>query len=76
MKALIDRGWVGRIMLGHDHSPTHVVKGRSSYTPASPTRYLHLSTVAIPAMRAAGVSDQDIHTMTVDVPRRFLTGAD
>ena len=74
VKALIERGWVERLMLGRDHAPTHVLKGRPGYVTSTPTRYLHLSTVAIPAMLAAGVSPEDVHTMTVDVPRRFLSG--
>ncbi len=75
VKALIDRGWVARLMLGHDHAPAAILKnGNPTYTPSSPTRYLHLSTVAIPGLRAMGVTDEQIHAMTVENPRRFLTG--
>lgn len=75
VKALIDRGWVGRLMLGHDYAPAPVRVGAPAPQPSGLTRYLFVSTVAIPALRAAGVSEADIHTMMVDVPRRFLTGA-
>ncbi len=76
VKALIDRGWVGRLMLGHDYAPAPVRAGTRAPASSGPTRYLFVSTVAIPALKAAGVSEQDIHTMMVDVPRRFLTGVD
>lgn len=76
VKALIDRGWVGRLMLGHDYAPAPIRAGTPAPASSGPTRYLFVSTVALPALKAAGVSEQDIHTMMVDVPRRFLTGVD
>ena len=76
VKALIDRGWVGRLMLGHDYAPAPIRAGTRAPASSGPTRYLFVSTVAIPALKASGVSEQDIHTMTVDVPRRFRTGVD
>ena len=77
VKALIDRGWANKLMLGHDYAPSAVLKGhvREGYTPASPTRYLHLSNVAIPGLRELGVDQETIDLMTKEVPRRFLTGA-
>jgi phosphotriesterase-related protein len=75
VKALIDRGWVNRLMLGHDYAPAPVRAGAKMPEPSGPTRYLFVSTVAVPALKEAGVSDEDIQTMLVDVPRRFLTGA-
>ena len=74
VKALIDRGWAEKLMLGHDHAPSAVVAGRPSYAPAKPTRYLFVTTVAIPALRAAGVPQETIDLMTREVPRRFLAG--
>jgi phosphotriesterase-related protein len=76
VKALIDKGWVDRLMLGHDYAPAPVLAGRklSPDTPPERTRYLFVNKVAVPALKEAGVSDQDINTMLVDVPRRFLTG--
>ena len=75
VKALVDRGWASRLMLGHDYAPAPVRMGAPSAPPSGPTRYLFVSTVAVPALRAAGVAESDIHTMLVDVPRRFLTGS-
>jgi phosphotriesterase-related protein len=74
VKALIDRGWVDRLMLGHDYAPAPVLAGHETPTPTQPTRYLFCSTVAVPALKAAGVSEKEIETMLRDVPRRFLTG--
>ncbi|HKS92560.1 MAG TPA: hypothetical protein VJQ83_11575 [Tepidiformaceae bacterium] len=74
VKALIERGWVQRLMLGHDYAPTPVAAGKPMTPPSGPTRYLFVSTVAIPALKEAGVSEDDIQTMMVDVPRRFLAG--
>ncbi len=75
VKALIERGWVDRLMLGHDYAPAPVAAGKAMAPPSGPTRYLFVSTVAMPALKEAGVSEQDIQTMLVDVPRRFLAGA-
>jgi phosphotriesterase-related protein len=73
VKALIDRGWVPRLMLGHDYAPRPVRAGVAT-TSEGPTRYLFVSTVAIPALLEAGVSQSDVDTMMRDVPRRFLSG--
>lgn len=74
VKALVDRGWAGRLMLGHDYAPLPVRKGAPERPRTEPTRYTFLNRVAIPALREAGVSEEALHEMTVEVPRRFLTG--
>jgi phosphotriesterase-related protein len=74
VKALVDRGWAHRLMLGHDESPTPVLAGQKPPPREGPSPYLFLSTVAIPGLRADGVSDDAIDTMLRDVPRRFLSG--
>jgi phosphotriesterase-related protein len=74
VKALVDRGWAQRLMLGHDESPAPVLAGETSPPREGPSPYLFLSTVAIPGLRADGVSDDAIDTMLRDVPRRFLSG--
>jgi phosphotriesterase-related protein len=74
VKALIDRGWAHRLMLGHDYAPA-AVNVHSSAAPApGPTRYLFVTTVALPALRKDGVSEEAIEMMMREVPRRFLTG--
>jgi phosphotriesterase-related protein len=75
VKALIDRGWAHRLMLGHDHAPSPIPAGRAGDSGApGVTRYLFVSTVALPALREDGVSEADIDLMMRDAPRRFLTG--
>jgi phosphotriesterase-related protein len=73
VKALIDRGWANRLMLGHDYAPAPVLAGRDQ-APMSPTRYLHLSQVAIPGLMELGVSDEVVQQIMVENPRKFLTG--
>jgi phosphotriesterase-related protein len=73
VKALIDHGYAGRIMLGHDYAPGPVFAGEEPVV-EDPTRYLFISTTAIPALREQGVGEEDIRAMTVDAPRHFLCG--
>lgn len=75
VKALIERGWAGRLMLGHDHAPGAVVKGATPPATKGPTRYLFVSTVAIPALLAQGVEQATVDLMMREVPRRFLAGS-
>ncbi len=75
VKALVDRGFAGRIMLGHDYAPGPVFAGEKAEE-GGPTTYLFLSRTAIPALREMGVSEDDVRAMTVDAPRRFLSGGD
>jgi phosphotriesterase-related protein len=74
VKALIDRGWAERLMLGHDYAPARILAGAELGPSSEPTRYLFVSTVAIPALLEAGVSAANIDLMMREVPRRFLTG--
>ena len=68
VKELIDRGWAHRLMLGHDYAP------RPQTPRDAPTRYLFLTTTALPALLEDGVPQETIDLMMRDVPRRFLTG--
>lgn len=74
LKQLIDRGWTEKLMVGHDHAPQAVLNGAPE-TDHQPTRYLHLATVALPALRAQGVSEETVHTITHEVPQKFLAGS-
>jgi phosphotriesterase-related protein len=76
VKALIDRGWAHRLMLGHDYAPAPIsARHRGDIATGGATRYLFLSTVALPALRDAGVDAETIDLMMRKVPRRFLAGA-
>ncbi|GAB4336141.1 MAG: phosphotriesterase-related protein [Candidatus Abyssubacteria bacterium] len=72
VKALVDRGFAGQLMLGHDYAPRPVFAGEE--LPKTDNTYLFLSRTAIPALHKAGVSDAAIRAMTIDAPRRFLSG--
>ena len=74
VKALIDRGWAHRLLLGHDYAPAAVLAGHPQPPTNQPTRYLFVSTVAVPALLAQGVPQETIDLMLREVPRRFLTG--
>ena len=71
---LVRRGWGERLMLGHDYAPGPVLAGHSAPAKTEATRYLFVSTVAVPALLADGVSQEAIDMMLREVPRRFLTG--
>lgn len=76
VKALVDRGWAPRLMLGHDHAPSPVsVEHGDEAEAGEPTRYLFVSTVALPALRRDGVDAAAIDLMMREAPRRFLAGA-
>lgn len=75
VKALIDRGWANRMMLGHDYAPAPIRTGTPKPEVMGTTRYLFVSTVAIPALKEQGVGDDVIDTMMREVPRRFLAGS-
>lgn len=70
---LCERGHAGKIVLSHDTScyidwfPEELLKQ------AAPRwHFLHIPDEVVPALRAAGVSDEQIRTMTVDNPRRIF----
>jgi len=78
MIELVKKGYADRIMLAHDSIATW--PGKTFKWPAAmvenvkdwyPT-YIHKK--LIPKMKAAGVTDEQIHTMLVDNPRRFFNG--
>lgn len=73
---LVRRGWAGRLMLGHDYGVPLVQRGVEPVPLEEPTRYLFLTCTAIPALRNLGVTDEQIRVMTVEAPRRFLSGAE
>lgn len=75
VKALVGKGYAEKIMLGHDHAPGPVFMGEELPDRDEPTDYLFLSRTAIPALRESGVSEKDIHAMTVTAPARFLCGS-
>ncbi len=76
VKTLIERGWADKIMLGHDGTTPLLRVGQTEVPddPTGPNGYAFLSTTAIPAMLEDGIPQETIDLMTIEVPRRFLTG--
>jgi predicted metal-dependent phosphotriesterase family hydrolase len=64
---LLSRGRAGQILLSQD------VCHDSQLTRYGGNGYVYLAETFLPRLRTAGVSDDEIHTMTVDNPRRLLT---
>jgi predicted metal-dependent phosphotriesterase family hydrolase len=62
-------------MLGHDYGPQSILTGYDNPPEEEPSRATHLPLVAIPNLLKDGVTADQIRLMTVEVPKRFLTGA-
>ena len=77
VKRLIDAGYIDRIMLSHDWSVSlHLVRKemqeeRERYNPDA---YLFVTRRVLPRLRDLGVSEDDVHKVMVDNPRRFFEG--
>ena len=73
---LLGIGYANRIMLSHDYAPYWL--GRPSELPdfvkplLANWSYAHVFKNIIPALKQAGVSDDNIHTMMVDNPRQLF----
>ncbi|MGI8677326.1 MAG: phosphotriesterase family protein [Jatrophihabitans sp.] len=77
---LCAQGYADRIVLSHDASCyMDFFSGEASQQmlrQAAPNwHFLHISHDVLPALRAGGVSDEQITTMLVDNPRRYFTAA-
>jgi len=77
VKQLIDAGHSHRIMLSHDYSvpkARHGAVAQDERRRANPDGYNFISRKVLPHLRELGASDQDIHRITVENPRRFFEG--
>ena len=68
LRSLADAGFLGRVLLSQD------VCLRSDYAAMGGPGYAYVVTTFADRMREAGFDDADITTLTVDNPRRMLTG--
>jgi phosphotriesterase-related protein len=74
VRVLCERGHAARLVLSHDAMchcdwfPPEVSGAWADW------RWTHIPDDVLPAMRAAGISDADIHLMMVENPRRILEG--
>ena len=64
---LLSRGRVGQVLLSQDVCHDSQLKRYGG------NGYVYLADTFLPRLRAAGVRDDEIRTMTVDNPRRLLT---
>jgi predicted metal-dependent phosphotriesterase family hydrolase len=64
--ALIDAGYAGNLLLSSDLSTANQIKRNGG------TGYAKTVTVFVPKLREAGVSEETLHGILVDNPRRFL----
>jgi len=69
---LCDHGWSDAMVLSHD-AGCHLDWFEDDLLQAQPNwNFLHISRDVLPAMRERGVSEDHIHAMLVDTPRRIL----
>ena len=68
LRSLADAGHLGRVLLSQD------VCLRSDYAAMGGPGYAYVVTTFADRLRAAGFDDADIATLTVDNPRRMLSG--
>jgi phosphotriesterase-related protein len=73
---LCSRGYADRMVLSHDASCyLDWIPGEIPPSTMPHWHYLHISKDVLPMLREAGVTDDQIETMLVDTPRRFLENA-
>jgi phosphotriesterase-related protein len=70
---LCRRGYADRMVLSHD-AACYIdwIAGEEPLGASPNWHYLHISEDVLPALRAQGVTDQQIDVMLVDTPRRFF----
>ena len=76
-KKLMDAGYTERIMLSHDYSVPKARNGaevQEERRRANPDGYNFISRHVLPRLMELGASEQDIHQITVENPRRFFVG--
>ena len=74
---LIQAGWGRRIMLGHDWSVTLSIASQEMQEQRhlhNPDGYLFITRRVIPRLKELGATDEDIHNIFIDNPRRFFEG--
>ena len=71
---LCRRGWADRMVLSHD-ACCHIDFFPPGLQMPPKWNYRHICEDVIPALREEGVTEAQIRAMTIDNPRRLLTGA-
>jgi phosphotriesterase-related protein len=71
--ALLAEGYAGSVHLGHDGACFYDFMHRNPFFAEEKPDYLHISANILPALRAAGVTQEQIDTMLIANPQRFFT---
>jgi phosphotriesterase-related protein len=67
------RGHAGKMVLSHDAACfNHWLPERPLPAMLPQWNYLHIHNDVIPALKKSGVTDQQLHTMLVDNPRKIF----
>jgi phosphotriesterase-related protein len=77
VKQLMDAGYTHRLMLSHDYSVPKARYGaevQEARRRANPDGYTFIPRRVLPRLKELGASDQDIHQIMVENPRRFFEG--
>ncbi len=82
LKRLMDDGYGDKLCPAHDCICLHIHKEQPDgsipeeheFTRQNPEQYLYINRFVIPDLLEMGATPQDIDTLFVDNPRRFLTG--
>ena len=82
LKSLIDDGYADRLCPSHDciclgilnQHPDGSLPQEHKFSPGNPYQYLYMKYEVIPELKTMGVSDNTLHMLFVDNPRRFFEG--
>ncbi len=66
------RGWAGSMMLSHDAACHIDWVSPATLANLPPSTYLYVDEFVVPALRAAGITDDQIHAMRVTAPARWI----
>jgi len=69
IKCLIDEGYLNHILISHD------IFLKSNYVTYGGAGYAHILRNVVPWMRLGGISDEQIHTIMAENPKRVLSFA-
>jgi phosphotriesterase-related protein len=67
IKALIDRGFIDKILISQDVCFTGLYVRNGGYG------YAHILNNLVPQLKAGGITDEQIHTIMVENPKRLLS---
>jgi predicted metal-dependent phosphotriesterase family hydrolase len=76
--ALVQAGHLERVLLAHDDPiwPGLLTdEDQAAHLESNPDVVAFVSRVVLPGLADRGLSAEQLHTITVDNPRRWLTGA-